>query len=181
MNPSIVEIWPYDPAWPRIAVAEQRALLAIVGSSFVAIEHIGSTAIPGLAAKPVIDLMAALSQLADADRILPLLYARGYQTIDTGMPRRIFLRRRDDAQAIMFHLHLVERATWDQQNERLLRDELRADPALAAGYGRLKQQLATQHPDDMAAYTRAKTDFIQSVVDRARAARGLPWVSVWEE
>ncbi|MBV9787821.1 MAG: GrpB family protein [Chloroflexi bacterium] len=179
--PQQLEVHPYNPAWPQIAAAEQALLVSATGDLFVAMEHIGSTAVPGLAAKPIIDMMGAVQQLDAVEPQLPTLAAHGYQLVVTDMPQRYFLRKYDPQRALMFHLHIVEAATWAERNERLLRDYLRAHPDQAAAYGRLKQALVLQHADDAIAYTSAKTAFIQSIVDQARDAQGLPRVSVWEE
>jgi GrpB-like predicted nucleotidyltransferase (UPF0157 family) len=165
----------HDPAWPdraRAAIAELRAAHPGV---FAAVEHVGSTAVPGLPAKPVLDLMAAVGTLAAVGE--PGL---GYTLIETGMPGRLFYRREpgDDTPAV--HLHLVTEASWAARNERLLRDHLLRHPADRDEYGRLKRSLAAAgHDGD--AYTRAKTALIQRLVDAARTERGLPLGPVWEE
>jgi GrpB-like predicted nucleotidyltransferase (UPF0157 family) len=175
-----VEVVPYDPAWPGIYAAERVLVLAAVGPRFVALEHMGSTSIPGLPAKPIIDMMAAIPSLHDGVALTALLATLGYQHIETSMPNRLFLRRHDPERGYVFHLHIVEHATWEERNERLLRDYLREHADVAAAYGALKQQLAAQYANDRPAYTKAKTAFIQSVVDQARDALGLPRVDVWE-
>jgi GrpB-like predicted nucleotidyltransferase (UPF0157 family) len=86
---------------------------------------------------------------------------------------------RKDADGRSFHLHVVELATWPERKERLMRDHLLAHPADIRGYAALKDQFAAEHALDMPAYTAAKTAFIQGLVDRARAARGLPPIDVW--
>jgi GrpB-like predicted nucleotidyltransferase (UPF0157 family) len=81
----------------------------------------------------------------------------------------------------MYQLHIVELATWPERNERLMRDYLREHPEAARAYGALKSELALAFVGDSLAYTKAKTAFIQGIVDRARAERGLPVVNVWED
>jgi GrpB-like predicted nucleotidyltransferase (UPF0157 family) len=125
--------------------------------------------------------MAAVVDLADGVAAIAALVTLGYQLIETGMPDRLFLRKREPEQSSSFHLHVVEYASWPERNERLLRDYLQAHPEAAQAYGELKQQLALAHAHDSLAYTKAKTAFIQSLVDRARDERGLPRVNVWEE
>jgi GrpB-like predicted nucleotidyltransferase (UPF0157 family) len=163
----VIVVVPYDPAWPAAAAAECAALASL----FPRIEHFGSTAVPGLAAKPVIDLMACVSELDGVDP------GRGYRLIEIGMRERLFFRRDGDP---AFHLHVVTEAAWDGQNERMLRDHLAAHPDDARRYAELKLRLAADGLDGDA-YTRAKTELIQELTDRARAARGLPSVPVWEE
>lgn len=108
------------------------------------------------------------------------LAEHGYEPLDTGMTDRLFLHRRADPR-LSFHLHLVERQTWEGRHERLMRDYLIAHPGLAAAYGELKTRLAQAHAEDRAAYTRAKTDFVRDVVARARAELRLPPIEVRPE
>jgi GrpB-like predicted nucleotidyltransferase (UPF0157 family) len=174
-----VDIQAYDPSWPAGAEAAVGELTAALPGLFSAIEHIGSTSVPGLAAKPIVDLMAATADLEgvrarDAD-----LAALGYQRAGTGMPNRLLYARGQQGRR-SHHLHVVLAESWDTRNERLLRDHLRAHPADALRYAALKQRLAgTRGSDDD--YTRGKTALIQELTDRARAVRGLPSVPVWEE
>jgi len=176
-----VEIRDYDPAWPAHFAVEQAVLAELLQLSADAIEHVGSTAIPGLCAKPVIDIMACLPSFSAAEQYLPVLRERGYTLIETGMRDRLFLRRPVRDGRPMLHLHLVGEAAWGERNERLLRDYLRNHPELAKEYGVLKRALAERFAQDSLAYTRAKTDFVQGIVDAARDARGLPRVPVWED
>jgi GrpB-like predicted nucleotidyltransferase (UPF0157 family) len=180
MNPTLkmnVEVVPYSPTWPEIYKAE-RAVLSSAMPQFVALEHVGSTAVPGQAAKPVIDMMAAVLRL-DEVKLGPLT-ALGYHLIDAGFQNRLFLRRYAE-NGQMFHLHIVEYDTWEERNERLMRDYLLSHPEAVQAYGELKSRLALQFSEDSVAYTKAKTDFIQGIIDKARDERGLPRVDVWEE
>jgi GrpB-like predicted nucleotidyltransferase (UPF0157 family) len=174
-----IEVAGYDAAWADKAAAACAQLRDRVPGLFTVIEHIGSTAVPGLAAKPIIDLMAASDDLADVvahDGTLGLL---GYERHDTGMPARLFYGRDENGRRT-YQLHVVPAETWPTRNERLLRDYLRAHPADAQRYADLKRDLAVRHEvgDD---YTKGKTDLIQELTDRARAAAGLDPVPVWEE
>ena len=174
-----LEFAEYDPAWPEMARRAMAELVAALPGLFSAIEHVGSTAVPGLAAKPIIDLMAAtddLDQVALRDEDLRRL---GYEFHDAGMPARLFYRR-GPANAPTHHLHVVAASTFATRNQRLLRDYLRSHPGDAARYGALKRRLAALH-DNGAEYTRAKTELIQELTDKARAERGLPSQPVWEE
>lgn len=176
-----IRVVAYDPSWPHLYAREHALILAATAPSFLALEHIGSTAVPGLPAKPTIDMMAAVADLAHGVAALIPLARLGYQCIETGMPKRLFLRKRDLEHERSFHLHIVEEASWNERNERLLRDYLLAHPQAVQAYGQLKQQLAAELAYDGLAYTKAKTAFIQSLVDQARNERGLPRVNVWEE
>jgi GrpB-like predicted nucleotidyltransferase (UPF0157 family) len=174
-----IEIRDYDTRWPMLADEACRELSAALPGAFAAIEHIGSTAVPGLTAKPIIDLMAATPALSIVVDREPALDALGYQRHETGMPNRLFYLR-DGNGRHRHHLHVVPADSWPGRNERLLRDYLRHHPDDAARYAALKRQLQRAVPD-ADAYTRAKTDLIQELTDRARAEHGLPLVPVWEE
>lgn len=176
-----VQIVAYDPTWPQRYLTERALVLQAIDPMFLAIEHVGSTAVSGLSAKPIIDMMAAVADLCDGLVAVAPLGTLGYQLIETGMPDRVFLRKCEPEQDCSFHLHIVEYAGWHERNERLLRDYLQAHPQAARAYAQLKQQLALTHARDSLAYTKAKTAFIQSLVDRARDEGGLPRVNVWEE
>lgn len=175
----MIEVVEYDPAWPARAAAARAELASRLPGLFAAIEHIGSTSVPGLAAKPVIDLMAA----ADLDRVAghdDALGEIGYQRYDTGMGGRLFYFR-DQHGRRSCHLHVVPADTWSTRNERLLRDYLRDHPADVARYAELKRRLAAGQLAGSAGYTKAKTELIQELTDRARASRGLPPAPVWED
>jgi GrpB-like predicted nucleotidyltransferase (UPF0157 family) len=173
-----IEIRDHDPAWADVARRAVDELVAALPGRFAAVEHVGSTAVPGLAAKPVIDLMAATDGLDAVTAADVVLEGLGYRRLETGMPRRLFYRR--DGAPVAYHLHVVTADTWDTRNERLLRDHLLRHPADRAEYGELKRRLAAAGHDGEA-YTRAKTDLIQRMVDAARDGRGLPRVDVWED
>lgn len=173
-----IEVGPYDPEWPERARAACAELRHALPGLFSTIEHIGSTAVPGLAAKPVIDLMAGTDDLAAVEGQEPTLAALGFHRFETGMTGRLFYRR-DLAGRRTHHLHVVPADSFEDRNERLLRDHLRGHPEDAAAYGELKLALRTD--DGTGSYTRKKTALIQRMVDAARDARGLPRVPVWEE
>ena len=174
-----VKVVDYDPRWRELFSAERDTLLASV-HSFIELEHIGSTAVPGQRAKPIIDIMTAVHSLDELEAFLPQLQAHGYHLIDADMPRRHFLRRQDPSGQI-YHLHIVEHTAWDDRKERLMRDYLLKYPEAVQAYGDLKSELAKTYAEDSVAYTEAKTDFIQNLMDKARAELGLPPIDVWEE
>jgi GrpB-like predicted nucleotidyltransferase (UPF0157 family) len=186
-----------DPRWAGIAAALMAELRSALPGGCEQMEHIGSTSVPGLPAKPVIDLMAST---ADLDRIIGVEQQRlsplGYTRFETGMIGRLCYRReagsapadlvacdevvRRHRAQVAVHFHVVPAKGWAVQNERLLRDLLLADPEAARRYGDLKRRLAAEISDPRL-YTRAKTELIQELVDKARQQRGLPPVNVWED
>ena len=174
-----VEVLPYDPAWPEWFGAERLRILDACSGLALKIEHIGSTAVPGLNSKPIIDIMIATSDMREAGDLAGAMAHLGYELITTGMEGRLFLRRRSEIDGQVFQAHIVERRTWDDRKERIMRDYLLSHPEWASAYGDLKASLAAEHRYDSLAYTRAKTEFIQTLMDRARAECGLPPIDVW--
>ncbi len=173
-----IEIRDYDPNWPALAVeAIDEVIGALPRGVITVAEHIGSTSVPGLAAKAVIDLMAATDDLDTVTAHEPVLQKLGYRLVETGMVERLLYRREGD---VAYHLHVVTTDSWDTRNERLMSDHLRRHPADRDEYAALKRDLAGSTADGLA-YTRGKTALIQRITDAARADRGLPSVNVWED
>jgi GrpB-like predicted nucleotidyltransferase (UPF0157 family) len=168
--PQPIEIVPYDSAWPARFEAEKAVLLEVFGTTPVQIEHIGSTAVVGLGAKPVIDIMLGVNALADVDARIPALVARDYEHVrryDAEFPeRRLFAKPQQRPRQV--HLHAVERSTTFWARHLLFRDFLRRHPEVAADYCELKLGLASEFGRDRDGYSNAKTAFIQAVVERAR-------------
>lgn len=161
----------YDPEWPLRFQQERDLILRTCGTdAFVRIEHIGSTAVPGLGAKPIVDIMPGLRSLADAPRLIPFLETIGYEYVpayESDLPERRFCRK-DVAGERAFHLHIVETTSGFWERHLLFRDYLRAHPEAAAAYERLKRRLAAEYGSDRVGYTDAKTEFIRSVEETAR-------------
>jgi GrpB-like predicted nucleotidyltransferase (UPF0157 family) len=162
-----------DQRWADLG----RQACVVLAPLFLAVEHVGSTAVPGLPAKPVIDLMACVDDLEEVND--PALETFGYRMVPADMPQRLFYRR-EDYDSTAYHLHVVTAESWSTRNERLLRDHLLSHPADRERYAARKRELMEKFgPGD--AYTRGKTALIQELTDAARAERGLPSVPVWEE
>lgn len=167
-----VRIVPYDPSWPALFAEERSRVMEAVGRWVEDVEHVGSTAVPGLDAKPVIDVMVGLRSMQDAYPCVEPLVKLGYSYWAEGAePRhRLFVRFANLERTARTHnLHLVEAGDryWD---ERLLfRDYLRDHPATALAYARLKRELAGRYREDREAYTAAKSGFVSGVVRRARS------------
>lgn len=155
-----------DPAWPAAFELERDRLASCLPGTFIAIEHIGSTAVPGLHAKPIIDLLAGVPSMMAADDMAPRLLASLYTTsaeFNRSLPdRRWFMRW--SAGRRTHHLHVVVHrgSVW---NDRLaFRDALRSNAVLAARYAALKQRLSVEFSDDREAYTEAKAGFVREVL-----------------
>ncbi|MEU3382849.1 GrpB family protein [Streptomyces caelestis] len=178
-EPSGIHVADYDPSWPLQAAIAIDALRAAAPGLFVKIEHIGSTAVPGLAAKPVIDLMAAVHDLTHAAPHQAALTGLGFHPHDNGMTDRLLYVRADNA--VRSHiLHVVTLESWPTRNQRIFRDYLRAHPEDAIRYAQLKRAIVAAGTGP-GQYARAKTALVQELTDRARAQLGLPSVPVWEK
>jgi GrpB-like predicted nucleotidyltransferase (UPF0157 family) len=169
-----VIVVPYDPRWPSLFALERSRVEAALGPWVEAVEHIGSTAVPGLDAKPVIDLMVGVRDIQGARRCIRPLEEIGYSywAENPNPDRMLFVRFADAGCTSRTHnLHGVE-VGGDLWNDRIVfRDHLRSHPEAAGEYARFKQVLAERFRDDREAYTRAKTDFISAMLERARASR----------
>jgi GrpB-like predicted nucleotidyltransferase (UPF0157 family) len=151
----------YDPGWPGAFEAARESIRATLGDLVGDVEHIGSTSVPGMPAKPVIDMMAAVADLDAGDRAQPLLAPLGYRR----RPHRVdaVLLERFDGDAPTHSLQLTVPGS-DLWRERLaFRDALRADPALIAEYAQLKQRLLAEAGGRV--YTaRGKRGFVRRVL-----------------
>jgi GrpB-like predicted nucleotidyltransferase (UPF0157 family) len=162
-------IAPYTPTWSAEFAAERTRIVAALAGEPCHIEHVGSTAVPGLAAKPIIDILLGAPDLALIESWIPRLETLGYEYLphnEIAFPDRRFLAW-PDTRPRKFHLHGVAIATPFWREHLAFRDVLRADPALAQEYAILKQHLAAHFIDDREAYTEAKGPFIKKALRRA--------------
>ncbi len=168
-----VVIVDYDPRWPAMYEEERQSVLNATGHLIVAMEHIGSTAVPGLGAKPIIDLMAAVHGLADAEKCIESLKTVGYEHVaeyNEIMPERRYFHK-GPPERRTHHLHMVELTGDFWRRHLLFRDYLRGHPKEAQEYYRLKKELSARYGRDREGYTEAKTSFIESVMAKAQAER----------
>ena len=164
-SPRPVVILPYNKDWPGEFDKEAARIQAAAGSYFTDIHHIGSTSVPGLAAKPIIDILIGLKSLDDTPFFVPRLIELGYRYFpehEIGLPeRRYFSRVPDDTHG--FHLHMVEPGSAFYHRHLAFRDYLRARPDARDEYAALKIDLAKKFGSDREGYTDAKTEFIQRI------------------
>lgn len=170
-----------DERWPRLFAKERLTLEALAAIPFIHIEHFGSTAVPGLPAKPVIDIMASVERLETLDSAEPALAAVGYRRLEVGFRYRRFYRKQEVLPGVAANLHVITADRWETKSERLFRDWLIGHPETARDYALLKRELAARFAEDMAAYTAAKSEFIQAIVNLARQDRGLEPETDWRE
>ncbi|MCC5811878.1 MAG: GrpB family protein [Ectothiorhodospiraceae bacterium] len=164
-----VAIFPYDRGWPYLFEEERDRLLCLFPGYFLAIEHVGSTAVPGLSAKPVIDMLAGVESISRADELMePLCQAR-YATsmeFNASLVERRWLMRWSKGRRT-HHLHLVVHGSEEWERRLAFRDMLRADAELANRYAQNKLAWAAEFRSDREAYTAAKGHFIQEALGRA--------------
>jgi GrpB-like predicted nucleotidyltransferase (UPF0157 family) len=166
---SMLVVRPYSEEWPNLFRAIREELLAVFSPLAVAIEHIGSTSVPGLAAKPVIDVLLGARSLTDIEANIAALGNHGYSYVPK-YEREIPMRRyfvKSPAASLRIHLHAVEIGSSIWREHLAFRDALRSDPDLRSRYQSLKLRLAEEYADDKSAYTAAKGPFIQSVLAAA--------------
>lgn len=174
-----------DPRWPSVFAAEKARLEAALAPYVLAIEHVGSTAVPGLAGKPTIDILAGLALLADAPSVIPRMKALGYEYVpefEKDIPERRYFRIRTPGEREgedLFHVHMVEIGSDFWERDLLFRDYLRSHPDAAREYEVLKHELARTHGEDRTAYTDGKAAFVKGKqaaarLERAATALGAP-------
>jgi GrpB-like predicted nucleotidyltransferase (UPF0157 family) len=160
-----VKLYPHDLSWPLAYAIERERLLSVLPGVFIDVQHIGSTAVAGLAAKPIIDILVGVASMAVAEFVIAPLCASGYTTsteFNATLSDRKWLMRWAEGRRT-HHLHVVvhDGPVW---RERLcFRDALRSNAVLAARYVEIKSDAAMKYPMDREAYTDAKTEFIRSV------------------
>lgn len=168
-----VELAEYDPAWPALYEAEAARLRTVLPPGLIlAMEHFGSTAIPGLVAKPVIDILIAVPSVEAARAIaVAPMDALGYAfwADNPKRDRLFFVKGLPPAPRRTHHVHMTERGG-EMWQRLLFRDHLRAHPNEAARYAALKRELAARHREDREAYTEAKSGFVAEVLARAAAS-----------
>ena len=167
--PDPVVIVPYDSTWPQQFEQERLVLARVFAGASAVIEHVGSTAVPGLGAKPILDIMIGAPRLQEFESRIARLAALGYeyvQEFEVEMPERRYLRRRTMGRR-SHQLHGVVQGGSFWVRHLAFRDYLRTHPEVANEYFLLKQELANQHRMDPVAYAEAKSDFIQSIEAKA--------------
>jgi len=173
MPPPIrVELLPHDPAWAQLAGAEREALFGALGDVLLVVHHIGSTAVPGIHAKPVVDLMPVVRDLDALDARRGSLEGLGYQWWgELGLQGRRYCTKDDPGTGKrLVQLHAYADGASDIARHLAFRDFLLRHPEVAADYDREKLRCQRLHPEDSHAYGDCKSDWIRTVEARALAA-----------
>ncbi|MBW3570749.1 MAG: GrpB family protein [Gemmatimonadetes bacterium] len=163
-----VEVVPHDPRWRDAFEAEAKHVAAALGENVTAIHHIGSTAIPGIHAKPVVDLLVEVRDLAELDGRSSAMESLGYEVMgEYGIPGRRYFRKDDQEGTRTHNLHAFETGAAEVERHLAFRDYMIAHPGDAQQYGELKRKLADEHPQSMDGYMDGKDAFIKEMDRRA--------------
>lgn len=155
----------YDPAWPRTYERWRQRIDAVLGRTAIRIEHVGSTSVPGLAAKPIVDIQVSVAELGAESRYVPPLQAAGLVLRSRDELHRYF--RPPAGQPRQVHVHVCAAGGRWERDHLLFRDYLRAHPAACLRYAGAKQAAARRWSDDGWAYTDAKTGVILDILEQA--------------
>jgi GrpB-like predicted nucleotidyltransferase (UPF0157 family) len=179
-TPPDIYLAEYDPRWPQMFEEERARLHTAIGEWAADIQHVGSTSIPGIAAKPIIDIAVHLRSLVDALYCITPLMELGYECLgEFGIPGRIYFRKCTDQPlrgqshegvGRTHQIHMYERTNEQYEKQIVFRDYLRAHPDARGAYEALKRELAARHARDVEAYAMAKSEFVLDILARARAA-----------
>ncbi len=168
-----VEVVPYHADWPEKFRAEANQLKTIFGNELLSVHHFGSTSIPGISAKPIIDILLIVRDIEAVDALAPRLEALGYHGVgEYGIPgRRFFYKGTSEIRS--HHLHVYESGNPHIMRHLVFRDYMRSHPITARDYARLKEELAHEFPEDMESYIAGKNAFV-----REHEKIALDW---WQE
>lgn len=166
---SPIEVVPYNPEWPMLFEEIVQELKEILGDNLVEIHHIGSTSVPGLDAKPVIDVIPVVKDVETIDALNLLFESKGYEVKgELGMISRRFFVKNDKDGGRVANIHTWPYGSPQIERHLIFRDYLRSHPEVAEEYANLKKKLAKEYPYTREGYTGGKEDWIASIVEKAR-------------
>ncbi len=156
------QVVPHDPVWIHQYASEADQIARALHDMTARLHHIGSTAIPHIAAKPIIDILIEVDDLRELDARSSAMEQLGYEVMgEFGIPSRRYFRKNDASGNRTHQIHAFEAGSSGAMRHLAFRDNMIAHPEAAQAYGALKEQLAAQHPDDFEAYMDGKNAFIQ--------------------
>jgi GrpB-like predicted nucleotidyltransferase (UPF0157 family) len=159
-----VVVLPNDPEWADKFAAESRQIMIALGENANAAHHIGSSAIPTIVAKPIVDMLIVVNDIESVDDCNSEMEALGYEVMgEYGIPTRRYFRKTNEMGVRLFHVHVFQDSSPHVNRHLAFRDFMVAHPAWAAEYSNLKQQLAARFPNSMQLYHDGKDEFIKQV------------------
>lgn len=172
--PQHITVTEYNPDWPRMYAEEEKKITAILGENALAVRHIGSTAVPGLAAKPVIDILVSVRSLEAVDAASADFVRADYEFPgEFGIPGRRYLRKGGDERTHQIHIFRSD-DTFNITRHLAVRDYLRMNREEQKAYAELKKELARRFPYDIEGYCSGKAEFMQKLEERALAVYNTP-------
>ncbi len=163
-----VEVVPHDPTWRLTFIKDSKQIALAMEENIVTIHHIGSTAIPNIYAKPIIDFLIEVKDIAKVDARNPAMTALGYEAMgEFGIPGRRFFRKNSASGKRTHHLHAFEAESPEVKRHLAFRDYAIAHPEVAQKYSELKRELAKTYPEDIQSYMNGKNGFIKEVEKKA--------------
>ncbi len=162
-----IVVAPYNPMWPQMFEHEATKISAVFGSELISIHHIGSTSIPGMNAKPIIDIMPIVQHIDRIDALNPAMIELGYEPMgEYGIPGRRFFRKGGEVNR-SHHVHAYEVTNPEVTRHLDFRDYLIAHPIEALQYADLKKELAKKFPRDIEGYINGKDAVVKEIIRRA--------------
>ena len=163
-----VEVVPYNPKWETLFENEKQLLESIFKPAEVEIHHIGSTSVPGLSAKPIIDIMLAADSLEQVEKATPAIEAAGYEAKgENGIPGRRYFQKHDENGIRKVHLHSFEKGSHQLYRHIVFRDYLRSHPREASKYSDVKEKAALKYEFDIDSYIDEKSPFVKEIEQKA--------------
>ena len=164
----LIEVVPYNPRWRVLFEGVASELIEVFGEEVVAIHHVGSTAIPNISAKPIIDVLVEVWCIERIDEFDPKMAERGYLPKgEFGIRGRRFFIKGDEEQRT-HHIHVFQTGNPEVERHIAFRDHMIAHPEEAEAYSRLKEKLARRFPHDIEGYMAGKDEFIKKIERKAR-------------
>ena len=166
-----VKLLLYNPKWKESFEKEKRRLQKVLGDLVISIEHVGSTSVPGVSAKPIIDIAIVVKSIKSSDKFTKLLQGLGYQyKQDDNVPGRLFFTKGSENKRTHY-IHIIELGGKEWKNLILFRDYLLSHKQAVIAYNKLKNKLAEDYSSDRKSYTSGKNDLIGSIIKKAEESR----------
>jgi GrpB-like predicted nucleotidyltransferase (UPF0157 family) len=163
LEKGFVKLLPHDEKWHELFADEKARILDAIGAFVVGIEHVGSTSVCGIAAKPILDIAIAIADKASGELSIAPLEKLGYvYRGENGIPGRFYFRK--GAPQRTHHIHMLLADSKELRNHLAFRDYLRRNPSFAEEYDRLKKELAAEYPNDRERYLDGKTEFVERIL-----------------
>jgi len=162
-------IIPYSPHWARQFKGESKVISGIFANDLVAIEHVGSTSVPDMAGKPLIDILVAVKDIAQVEARIEAMEKAGFTAYGDYLQKKSYLFTREIAGEKLVHVHVFEQGHPHIQEMLSIRDYLREHPEEAKAYSKLKYELKRRYPNDYGAYRREKDAYMEELKQRATA------------